>query len=675
MFEVLWTPGIAAAALATLLPLGACATINAGEQPLIPREVFFGNPDRAMVTVSPDGTRLAYLAPLNGVLNVWVQKIGDDEAKAVTKSTERPIRRYFWAENSEQILYAQDAGGNENFHVFAVDLDDGEERDLTPFESVQARLVAQDQSFPDEILVAINNRIPEMHDVWRVNTRTGDSELVYENTDGYVEFIADSKFVVRVAVRMTPDGGMNAYMRRDADSPWLELAQWGPMDAGASGPAGFTRDGSTLYVVDSRNAETSRLYAYDTGDGTRKDNYRLIASNDNADLSPGSIVTHPETGKVQAVGFEYARLEWQVIDPLIEKDWKYLSELEDGEMSVVSRSNDDTRWVVAFIRDNGPLEYWLYNRSEQKARFLFTNRSQLEKLTLAKMEPVIIRSRDGLNLVSYLTRPLGKEATNLPMVLLVHGGPWSRDTWGYNSLHQWLANRGYAVLSVNFRGSTGFGKSFMNAGNREWSGRMHDDLIDAVNWAVEQKIADPNRVAIMGGSYGGYATLVGLTFTPEFFAAGVDIVGPSHVRTLLESIPPYWAPLKSMFESRVGALDEPEYLDSISPLTRVDKISRPLLIGQGANDPRVKEAESRQIVDAMEAKGLPVTYVLFPDEGHGFAKPQNNKAFFAITEAFLAQHLGGRYEPIDDEVAKSSAVIEAGASLIPGLEGAAPVAN
>jgi len=660
----------AAGAFTVAVPLAASAPAVA-DTPLIPREVFFGNPDRASVNISPDGTKLSYLAPHNDLLNIWVQTVGADDARPITNATERPIRRYFWAENSEQIIYAQDSGGNENFHLFAVDLDDGEERDLTPYENVQARLVGIDSAFPDHILVAVNNRDPMLHDVWNVNTRTGESTLVYENTDGYAQVLADSDFNVRVGIRMTQTGGTDAFIRKDNDSKWVELAQWEQQDSLGSGPAGFTRDGSILYVIDSRGAETSRLYAYSQGKNDET-SYKLVASNDHADLNPGSLISDPKSGKIQAVAFEYARLEWEILDPLLEQDWKYLTSLEDGEMSVLSRSNDDVRWVVAFLRDDGPVEYWLYDRPEKKAQYLFSNRSQLEKLPLAKMEPVIIKSRDGLNLVSYLTKPVGVKANNLPMVLLVHGGPWGRDSWGYNPLHQWLANRGYAVLSVNFRGSTGLGKSFMNAGNREWAGRMHDDLIDAVNWAIDEKIADPDRVAIMGGSYGGYATLVGLTFTPDFFAAGVDIVGPSHVGTLLESIPPYWAPIKAMFETRVGSLDDPAYLDSISPLTRVDQISKPLLIGQGANDPRVKEAESRQIVDAMEEKNLPVTYVLFPDEGHGFARTENNKAFFAITEAFLAQHLGGRYEPIDDELAKSSAQVEAGASLIPGLGGPEP---
>ncbi len=631
-------------------------------QDLIPRHVLFGNPDRAAVRISPDGTRLSYLAPHNEVLNVWVQTVGQDDARPLTNATERPIRNYFWAHNSEQIIYPQDLAGNENFHLYAVNLETGNELDLTPFESIQARVIATDQDFPDEILVGINNRDPRLHDVWRINTRSGERQLVLEN-EGYVALLADSRFQVRAGMRFLDDGGLVVFVRDSDDQPWYELVHWTREDALTSGPAGFSRDGKSIYLLDSRAGDTAELYAYSmVGD---EPTFDLIARGDGADLN--QVVFNPATGRPQAVAFEYTRREWKILDPAIEGDWNYLTNLRDGEMLVASRSHDDRLWTVAYVRDDGPVEYFLYDRDAGEATFLFTNRSQLTDYKLAKMKPIVITARDGLKLVSYLTTPLGTKPRNLPMVLLVHGGPWGRDAWGFNSLHQWLANRGYAVLSVNFRGSTGFGKRFVNAGDNEWAGAMHDDLIDAVNWAVGEKIADPDRVGIMGGSYGGYAALVGLTFTPEFFAAGVDIVGPSDVAALIKSIPPYWEPIKALFETRVGSLDEPEYLQSISPLSRVDAIRRPLLIGQGKNDPRVKEAQSQMIVKAMQAKNLPVTYVVFPDEGHGFARPENNMAFFAISEVFLAQHLGGRFEPISDAVAKSSADIQAGAALIEGL--------
>lgn len=659
-------PLLAAALLTGLV--GPVVPAAAKQPDLIPREVFFGNPERAGVQLSPDGDRISFLAPLEGVLNVWVQTLGQDDARAITDATERPIRSYFWAWNGDQIVYAQDRGGDENFRLYAVDVETGEELELTPFDQIQARVLGGDRDYPDELLIAINNRNPQLHDVYRVNLRTGDRELVYENTDGYVGFLSDSDLHIRVASRMRPDGGVEVFTRDTPDGEWYELVQWSMEDAGSSGPVGISRDGSTIYIQDARQSDTSGLFMYDLHGGADGEPvYEQVAIDNRADVS--NIVMDPETGRPQAVGFEYARMEWQFLDPELRADWKNLQSISRGEVSIVDRDRDDDTWLVAFRRDDGPVDYYLYERGGEKPshEYLFCSRPALKDLPLAQMEPVIIEARDGLKLVSYLTTPVGMKAKDLPMVLLVHGGPWARDSWGYDGLHQWLSNRGYAVLSVNFRGSTGFGKRFMNAGNREWAGKMHDDLIDAVNWAVEEGVADPDRVAIMGGSYGGYATLVGLTFTPEFFAAGVDIVGPSHVRTLLESIPPYWRPIQSMFESRVGGLDEPEFLDQISPLTRVDQIERPLLIGQGANDPRVKEAESQQIVDAMQAKGLPVTYIVFPDEGHGFAHPENSMAFFAVTEAFLSEHIGGRYEPIGSSVRVSTAQVKAGADLVPGL--------
>lgn len=658
--------------LFALVALSLPAFSFAQDVPLIPREVFFGNPQKARVRISPDGKYLSYLAPHNDVLNVWIRTVGGQDDRPVTVAASRPIRTYIWAENSEQILYLMDKDGDENDHVFAVnvagDIIGGEPRDLTPFDGAKAIIAGSDQDHPDELLIAINNRMPQLFDVHRINTRTGEGNVIFENDGGYAGFISDANLNVRVVTRFRRDGGLEAFIRDAPDSPWYELARWSQQDAANSGPLSFARDNKTLYITDSRRADTAHLYAYsvnDAGDPV----YKELAADDRVDVD--EVIFNPKTGEPVAVTFEYDRMEWKVLDSSIAGDVEYLKKAEEGDLMVTSSTTDGSRWVVGYLRDNGPVEYHLYTREPQQLEYLFSSRPELENLPLAHMTPKIIMSRDSLPLVSYLTEPLDNRSGPRPMVLLVHGGPWGRDSWGYNSLHQWMANRGYAVLSVNFRGSTGFGKSFVNAGDREWARAMHNDLIDAVNWAIDQKIADKDRVAIMGGSYGGYATLVGLTFTPEFFACGVDIVGPSHIKTLLSSIPPHWEPIKAMFEARVGRLDEEEYLDSISPLTRVDEIRRPLLIGQGKNDPRVKEAESRQIVEAMQKKSLPVTYVLFPDEGHGFARPMNNMAFFAVTEAFLAQHLGGRAEPIGSDVRQSSAIIEAGGELIPGLSDAA----
>jgi dipeptidyl aminopeptidase/acylaminoacyl peptidase len=356
---------------------------------------------------------------------------------------------------------------------------------------------------------------------------------------------------------------------------------------------------------------------------------------------------------------------------------EYLKGITEGDMNVIDRSLDDNLWAVSYVKDDGPVNYYLYDRAAKQAKFLFTNRKNLEDAKLSKMSPVIIKSRDGLNLVSYLTLPYGSSSGEdyhpskpCPMVLFVHGGPWARDSWGYNSYHQWLANRGYAVLSVNFRGSTGLGKDFINDANLEWGAKMHDDLIDAVNWAIEEGIAQKDKIAIMGGSYGGYSTLIGLTFTPDVFACGVDIVGPSNLQTLMETIPPYWLPMINMFTIRVGDYRTEagrKFLESRSPLFFVDKINKPLLIGQGANDPRVKQSEADQIVKAMQEKNIPVTYVLYPDEGHGFARPENRMSFNAVTEIFLSQFLGGRFEPIGNDFEGSSIEVPTGSENIPNL--------
>lgn len=642
-------------------PPRASAPTTATAPALIPREILFGNPERSNVQISPDGRMLSFLAPRQGVMNIWVQTIGEDDARPITAAAERPISLYFWAPNSEQLVYAQDRGGDENFRLYSINVADGAEIDLTPFESVAARVVRVDRDHPDEILVAVNNRVPQLHDVWRVNTRTGKGEMVFQNDEGFAAVGADATLAVRWGLLMRPDGSTVVRSKSSKDAAWSDLATFAFEDAASSSPLGISRDGTTLYMTDSSRGDTAALWAFPLAGGEPS----LIASSPKADLS--DVAFDPETGRPQAVAFERERTEWTVIDPAFRPDWEAIGAAIKGDVEVVSRDKADRRWILVALRDDAPTEFHLWDRDSKRPTYLFSNRPKLEGLPLSPMKPVTITSRDGLPLVSYLTLPQGVLPQKLPMVLLVHGGPWARDSWGFSGLHQWLANRGYAVLSVNFRGSTGFGKSFLNAGNRQWSKKMHDDLLDAVQWAVKEGFADPDRIAIMGGSYGGYATLVGLTFTPEVFACGVDIVGPSHVATLLKTIPPYWAPMKAMFEQRVGSLEEPEYLDSISPLTKVDRIRRPLLIGQGRNDPRVKESESLQIVEAMTSRNIPVTYVVFPDEGHGFARPENRMAFFAITEAFLGTHLGGRYEPIGEDLAVSTAEIPTGGSLVPGV--------
>ena len=626
--------------------------------PLIPREALFGNPDRANPQISPDGTRLAWLAPDEGVLNVWVAPVGDPSAAiAVTKDRLRGIRSFAWAFDGVHLLYVQDMGGDEDWHVYAVAADGTGERDLTPIEGVQARIIARSRKHPGSLLVGLNDRIPQLHDVWRVDLATGERTLVHENP-GLLQFLADDDFNLVLSVTATEDGGM--MMLAMQDGQWTPIANVPQEDSLTTAPIAIDATGRSFFLIDSRERNTAGAFTWNLDSGERT----LLADDPRADVD--DLLVHPTERRLQAVASTFDRTRWQILDDDLAPDLAALDAL-GGEVQVISRDDADRLWTVALVQDDGPVRYVLWDRSTQQATHLFTNRTALEGLTLAPMHPVVLRSRDGLDLVSYLTLPPGSDSDGdgrpdapLPMVLVVHGGPWARDEWGYNPVHQWLANRGYAVLSVNFRGSTGFGKAFVNAGDKQWAGTMHDDLLDAVAWASAEGVAQPDKVGILGGSYGGYATLVGLTFTPQTFACGVDIVGPSSIITLIESVPEYWKPLLSQFTTRVGDISTEEgreFLWARSPLSKVDAIEKPLLIGQGANDPRVKQAESDQIGAALREHDIPVTYVLFPDEGHGFARPENNIAFWAIAEQFLAEHLGGRAEPVGDAIDNSTAQV------------------
>ncbi len=605
--------------------------------PLIPREVLFGNPIKASPQLSPDGSRMAYLAPDEGVLNVWVGNSDGSDARAVTRDRKRGIRMYLWAFDGEHLLYVQDLEGDENWHIWSVHLSNGTIRDLTPFQGVQAHLTAVDHRFPSTILAGLNVRDDTVHDVYRIDLRTGAVELEVENPGDVVGWVADAEYQVRGAHAAMPDGGFQLRIRDDVQDEWRPLVTWGPEEEGS--PHGFAPGGKELYISSSIGADAQELRTISLATGEEK----TLAQNDSVDVD--DIIAHPTRDHVQAVGFARHRLEWTILDPDIAGDFERLSKVCAGEVRISSRTLDDRRWLVVFTTDTAPAQYYRYDRDTGSAEFLFTTRPELQDHTLAPMRSVDITSRDGLTLPCYLSLPAGTEAKNLPLVLNVHGGPWARDHWGCNAEAQWLANRGYACLQVNFRGSTGFGKRFLNAGNREWAGKMHDDLLDAVNWAVDQGIADRDKVAIYGGSYGGYAALVGAAFTPDVFRCAVDIVGPSSLITLINSIPPYWAPLKKMFTVRVGDPEnEPEFLEGISPLFRAADIKCPMLIAQGANDPRVKQAESEQIVQALRSAGKEVEYLLYADEGHGFARPENRLNFYAAAEAFLAKHLGGRAE-------------------------------
>lgn len=606
---------------------------------LIPRRVLFGNPEKASPQISPDGTRMAYLAPVNNVLNVWVGEIGGDDYRPVTQDTDRGVRLYFWAEDNKHIMYIQDVGGNENWRLYATNLETKETRDLTPFENVQVRVVARDKHFPDELLIAMNKENPQVHDIYHLDLIAGELALQAKNPGNIADWVADRAFKVRGAMVATADGGMELLVRDNEESEWRRSVTWGPDDALNSGPLGFTEDGQSIYLQDARDANAGRLVELHLATG----DLSVIAQDPHYDVA--TVMFHPDTHEVQAVAFNRDRVEWQVLDEAIKLDFDLIRQIHRGDFAITSRDDADNTWVIAFTVDNGSVAYYVYNRQRQSAEFLFDNRPELNQYVLATMQPVTFTARDGLTVHGYLTLPPGERNKNLPMVLNVHGGPWARDVWGYHPEAQWLANRGYACFQVNYRGSTGYGKDFLNAGDKEWGRNMHYDLVDAVNWAVEQGIADPKKIAIYGGSYGGYAALVGATFTPDLFCCAVDIVGPSSLITLIKTIPPYWSTFLATLLKRVGNPEtEEEFLKSRSPLFKVDQIKIPMLIAQGANDPRVKQAESEQIVEAMKSKGISYEYMLFPDEGHGFAKPENRIKFYIAAEKFLAQHLGGRYE-------------------------------
>jgi dipeptidyl aminopeptidase/acylaminoacyl peptidase len=637
---------------------------------LIPRDLLFGNPDKITIRISPDGSMISFLAPLNGVLNIWVgPALSPDKAGPITNDTHRGIRSYSWSYANDHIIYIQDKGGDENWRIYGVNLSSGEVKDLTPFEGVQAQILASSPKFPEELIIGLNKRNPEYHDLYRLNIKTGNMTLLLENRN-FSSFSIDDDFNVRLASDMTDDGGIDVYQHED-NGTWKMFMRIPMEDSLTTGFAGFNKTNQIIYMSDSRGRDTNALFELDLKTGEK----RLLAADPKSDGA--GYMSHPTEKNIQGAAFCYERLNWTVLDPAIAGDMKYLAELEEGDIGVVSRSLDDKTWIVVFTKDDSPARYYYYDHEKKNAHFLFTDRKQLEDKPLSRMIPVVIKSRDGLDMVSFYTLPKnsdpegdGRPVQPLPMVLLVHGGPWSRDYWGLDKMHQWLANRGYAVLAVNFRGSTGFGKNFTNAGNLEWGAKMQEDLIDGVSWAVQNKIADPDKVAIMGGSYGGYATLAGLTFTPETFACGVDIVGPSNLTSLLLSIPPYWKPELEQDLIRVGDYrteDGRKLLRERSPLTHVEKIARPLLIGQGANDPRVKQNESDQIVKAMQDKNLPVTYVLYGDEGHGFVRPENRLSFYAIAESFLAEHLGGRYEPIGKDFQGANFTVPAGIDEVPGL--------
>lgn len=591
--------------------------------------------------VSPDGSMLAYLAPHDGKQSVWVRTLGEHDDRNVAHDPARPIPWARWQGDGRHVLYLQDCAGDENYHLFQVNTHGSTPRDLTPGENLRAMPLAIDARFPNEALITLNARNPKLLDVHRVNFESGASVLDTENPGDVIVWLADNALIVRAAVAQLSDGSYVIRVRDDATAPWRLLDDFTFID-GAPRLVAFSPEDNALYSISAKDANAARLVRYDLATAVRT----VVFEDSEYDVE--RIYVDPATHDIVAVAVLKERLVWYSLTTAFEDDLIALGDVNDGDFSIEDASADGNTLIVHYQSDARPDHFYSYNRSRRSASLLFCTQPKLLDYELAPMQPIAFTARDGLEIRGYLTLPAGVEQRHLPTVLYVHGGPWYRDRWGYEPIVQWLANRGYAVLQVNFRGSTGYGKAFLNAGNREWAGAMRTDLLDAREWAIAQGYADPQRFAIFGGSYGGYAVLTALAWTPDAFTCGVDVVGPSDLRTFMAAIPSYWEPMRKMLTERVG--EDPEFLKSQSPLFRASSIRAPLLIAQGANDPRVKRQESDQIVEALRKSGIPVEYLFFEDEGHGLADPVNLKRFTAMAETFLARELGGRLEtPRPDE--------------------------
>ena len=633
---------------------------------LIDREIFFGDPEISGAQLSPDGEWITFMRPFEGVRNIWIKAFDEpfEDARPLTRD-DRPVPGYFWSRDSRFVLYVQDRDGDEDFHVWAVDPagdiyeDTGTPpaRNLTDLDGVRAMIIAVPESTPDRMLVGLNDRDPALHDVYAVTISTGERELLIENDQNVAGWSADLEGKVRLASRQTSDGGTEILRVEDGalgesvfSCSWEETC----------GPMGFQPDGNTVWFMSNRGEDVDLigLYTMDLASGE----VSLIERDPEGEVDFASAVFSQDNQELQATVYVGDRPRIYPQTEAFAETLEFLREnLPEGELGISSRTRDERLALISLSRDVDPATVFLYDSEAGTVEELYRVRPEIDPGQMAQMRPIRYTARDGLEIPGYLTVPNGVEPENLAVVALIHGGPWARDTWGFRSQVQFLANRGYAVFQPNFRASTGFGKEFLNAGNREWGDAMQDDITDGIQYLIDQGIADPNRVCIMGGSYGGYATLAGMVFTPELYACGVNIVGVSNIITLLNSIPTYWGPIRQMLTLRVGDPDTEEgraQLERQSPINHVDSIQRPLLIVHGANDPRVRQSEADQIVVAMREAGLPVEYILAPDEGHGFAQRINRIAMQARIEQFLAQHLGGRYQPdMPDEVAERLAAI------------------
>ncbi|KAA3440862.1 S9 family peptidase [Rufibacter hautae] len=618
---------------------------------LIDREIFFGDPEIVNAQISPDGSFIAFIKPYKGTRNIWVKKREEPftAGKPMTADVARPIINYSWSRDGKTLLYVQDKGGNENFHVYAVQpaqkLEAGQEvpaaRNLTNVPNARAILYLAPLSEPNIIYVGLNDRDKAWHDLYRLNLTTGEKTLVRQNTDRITGWTFDWNDKLRLATRSKPDGSTEILRVDEKELQPIYSATVFETSA----PIGFHKDNQRFYLrTDKGNRNLQQLVLVDPV--TLKE--EVVETDPKNRVDVGQVLLSEVTREPIFIAYQDDKMRRTWKDKTYEKDFSALEKKFPGQMVLLGSSTiDEQYWIVNVLSDVNPGEVHLFDRKTKQLTFQYRPRPKLPVKDLVTMQVIRYKSSDGLEIPAYLTLPKNSTGKNLPLVVVPHGGPWARDVWGFNSYHQFLANRGYAVLSPNFRGSTGFGKEFLNAGNKEWGQKMQDDITWGVKHLIAQGTVDSKRVGIMGGSYGGYATLAGLAFTPDLYAAGVSIVGPSNLHTLLTTIPPYWESVRKQFSVRMGDVNTPEGKEQLarqSPLNSADKIKAPLMVVQGANDPRVNKAESDQIVIALRTRGFPVEYLVAPDEGHGFARPVNNMAMLAAAEKFLAKHLGGRYQ-------------------------------
>lgn len=630
---------MAAAAAVFLAAVGFFVFYLFGGPRLVPRALLFGSPQKAAPQISPDGSEIAYLAPYQGVMNIWIHDRKTKAERVLTQDKGRGITNCGWSPDGKSVLFLQDRNGDENWHLYQIPREGGAVEDLTPFEGVQASILAGDKHFSEQILILLNREDRSRHDVYRLHFQTRRLELVAENSGRISGWLVDSELKVRGVVETKPEGGYDVSVRDDEKGPWKKIFSWDFEDGMNSSVVGFSKNGAELFLIDSRGADKARLIRWDISAGTGRE----VAADPEYDISGVSV--NPDDHELEMVQVYRERSEWIALRESVRDDLSFLKNFKKSDFSIVSRDVNDRHWIIRFESDLTPVEYYVYDRSDKKMSFLFSNQPELSQYQFSPITPFKIHSRDGLTIRGYRTFPRFKKGP-FPTVVLVHGGPWARDSWGYKPVVQWLANRGYACLQVNFRGSVGFGKAFVNAGNKEWGRKMQDDITDSVQWAIREGIADPGRVGIMGGSYGGYAALAAAAFSPDVFRCAIDLFGPSNLISLIHSMPPYWSVEKSNILRSIGDPDkEPELLRERSPLFHADRIRIPFLIAQGANDPRTPKSESDQVVEALRKRGVPCEYIVFEDEGHGFVKPENRLKFYQAAEAFLAKHLGGRYEP------------------------------